>query len=224
MTLPRLFRSLQRHLPRAIPRPTSLTTTTSLTITTSLTATAFPQTRLFSNTSPLRGKVVHPDMDDYIRYSLRDGPPRTPRPKPLYSLFRQHSWPNTPPAPAPATTTTTTTKTPLTLTTPTFISAFQPTLRNRRVSSSSRTPEDLAQIESSLRQLKNLNSQVDALSVLADDLNDRVGAYSKLMEKPPRFRGELLPWCREVLSRFREDRRLQSQRDAVNVLQEPSNT
>ncbi|EXF80675.1 hypothetical protein CFIO01_07528 [Colletotrichum fioriniae PJ7] len=48
-----LFHTLRRQLPGTITRPSPFTTTT----------TALPQTRLFSHTSTLRAKAIHPDGD-----------------------------------------------------------------------------------------------------------------------------------------------------------------
>ncbi|KXH45722.1 hypothetical protein CNYM01_04002 [Colletotrichum nymphaeae SA-01] len=151
-----LLHTLRRHLPGIITRPSPFPTTT----------TAPPQTRLFSNTSTLRAKVVHPDMDRYIRYSLRDGPPRTSRPKPLFSLAHQCPWPKIIPATAASAS---------------FASAFQPTLSQRRAYSSSsitssldakklKDEEDRKELS---RQVQRFESQLNALGILQEDLIDR---------------------------------------------------
>ncbi|KAK1533921.1 hypothetical protein CPAR01_10629 [Colletotrichum paranaense] len=151
-----LLHTLRRHLPRIITRPSPFTTTT----------TAPPQTRLFSNTSTLHAKVVHPDIDRYIRYSLRDGPPRTSRPKPLFSLSHQCPWPKI---------------IPMTAASSSFASAFQPTPSQRRASSSSsitssldakklKDEEDRKELS---RRSQRFESQLDALGILQEDLIDR---------------------------------------------------
>ncbi|OHE96485.1 hypothetical protein CORC01_08248 [Colletotrichum orchidophilum] len=68
----RLFTPLKRQLSQTSPR----TTPTRDPINTP------SQARLLSSTSSIQAKVNHPDIDTFIRYSLRDGPPHTPRPKP----------------------------------------------------------------------------------------------------------------------------------------------
>ncbi|KXH35093.1 hypothetical protein CSIM01_04618 [Colletotrichum simmondsii] len=151
-----LLHTLRRQLPGIITRQSPFTPIT----------TAPPQTRLFSNTSTLRAKVVHPDIDRYIRYSLRDGAPRTSRPKPFFSLSHQCPWPKI---------------IPMTAASASFTSAFQPTLSQRRASSSSTTTSSLdakrlkdeEDNKELSRQVQRYGSQLDALGILQEDLIDR---------------------------------------------------
>ncbi|KAG7058189.1 hypothetical protein JMJ77_0005567 [Colletotrichum scovillei] len=174
-----LLHTLRRPLPGIITRPSPFPTT----------PTAPPQTRLFSNASTLRAKVVHPDIDRYIRYSLRDGPPRTSRPKPLFSLSHQCPWPKI---------------IPMTAASASFTSAFQPTLSQRRASSSSSTTpsldakklkdeEDKKELS---RQIRRFESQLNALGILQEDLTDRASHV------------------------YRENHRLLSHMNALNVITE----
>ncbi|KAK1477847.1 hypothetical protein CABS01_03149 [Colletotrichum abscissum] len=170
-----LLHTLRRHLRRIITRPSPFTTTT----------TAPPHTRLFSNTSTLRAKVVHPDIDRYIRYSLRDGPPRTSRPKPLFSLPHQCPWPKIIPATAASSS---------------FTSAFQPTPSQRRASSSSSITSSLdakklkdeedrkelsrrSQRESRLPRESSALISVNALNVITERMVSRGKILSELKRR-----------------------------------------
>ncbi|KAK7435918.1 hypothetical protein Landi51_12786 [Colletotrichum acutatum] len=167
-----LLHTLRRQLPGIITRPSPFPTTTP----------APPQTRLFSHTSTLRAKVVHPDIDRYIRYSLRDGPPRTSRPKPLFSLAHQCPWPKI---------------IPMTAASASFTSAFQPTLSQRRASSSSsitsssldakrlKDEEDKKEL---YRQMQLFGSQQRAFLILQEDLTDRLNHVNKRTGNLSRYR------------------------------------